>query len=200
MKGNIQLVLIFLLAIAATIALLGPIIAFATPATYRGVVQREAQARFGVPPPSPIIAAQITQESGWNPRAQSPVGAQGLMQFMPATARWVATQEAFGAVDAFNPVWSIRAGVWYDRWIYERVKGHTNCDRWAFTLSSYNGGLGWVQRRKARSEDPLDYEVTSTINPGIHPANQRENEGYAPAILYRHQPRFRSWGKTECLH
>jgi len=189
-----------LLAFMATVALLGPIVAFAqTPHPYRGAVQREAQARFGVPPPTPVIAAQIHQESGWNPKAQSPVGAQGLMQFMPATARWVATQEAFGVVDAFNPVWSIRAGVWYDRWLYERVKAKDTCDRWRFALSGYNGGLGWVYKRQKKSPSPGDYDVTSIINPGIHPANQKENEGYAARIMYRHQPRYASWGKTECL-
>lgn len=199
MRSALRLTLIILLAIGATVALLGPIFAFATPPTYRGVVLREAQARFGVPPPAPIIAAQIQQESGWNPRAQSPVGAQGLMQFMPTTARWVATQEAFGAVDSFNPVWSIRAGVWYDRWLYDRIKAKTNCDRWQFTLSAYNGGLGWVYKRRNLSKDPLDYTATARINPGIHPANQIENEHYPARIIFKHQPAYRGWGKTECL-
>lgn len=187
------------LAIAATLILLGPIVALATPAAYRGHVVREAQARFGIPSPAPVVAGQITQESGWNPRAKSPVGALGLMQFMPATAQWATVQGGFGAVDAMNPVWSIRAGVWYDRWLYDRVKGRTPCDRWQFALSAYNGGLGWVNKRKAKSDDPLDYIMTSTINPGIKPSNQHENETYAPRIMYRHQPAYRSWGKTECL-
>lgn len=197
MRRYVRVLVIGVLAILATIALLGPILAFAN--HYRSHVIRETQLRFGIPSPSPVVAGQIAQESGWNPRAQSPVGAQGLMQFMPATARWVATKEAFGAVDAFNPLWSIRAGVWYDRWLYDRVKGHTTCDRWQFALSAYNGGLGWVNRRKARSEDPLDYEATSTINPGIHPANQHENQQYPARIMYRHQPAYRGWGRVECL-
>ncbi len=192
-----RLLLLGVLAIAATITLLGPVLSLAHP--YQAHVMREAQMRFGIPSPAPVIAAQITQESQWNPKAKSPVGAQGLMQFMPATAQWAAVQGGFGVVDAFNPLWSIRAGVWYDRWLYERVKGRTTCDQWQFALSAYNGGLGWVNKRKAKSGDPLDYTTTAGINPGIHPASQTENEAYPARIMYRHQPAYRTWGRVECL-
>lgn len=166
---------------------------------YRPQITREAQLRFGIPAPVPAIAAQIQQESAWNPLAKSYVGAAGLMQFMPSTAQWAALQGGFGAVDAFNPAWSIRAGVWYDRWLYDRVAGNTDCDRWHFALSSYNGGLGWVNRRKAKSPDPGSWPVTGVINPGITPANQHENQTYSERILYKHQPMFKAWGKSTCL-
>lgn len=167
---------------------------------YRATITREANFRFGIPAPVPVIAAQIQQESAWNPYARSRVGAAGLMQFMPSTAEWAAVQGGFGTVDAFNPAWSIRAGVWYDRWLWNRIAAHnTSCDRWHFTLSAYNGGLGWVNRRQARSPDPGSWPVTGLINPGIHPANQHENQTYSERILYRHQPQFATWGKTACL-
>jgi soluble lytic murein transglycosylase-like protein len=166
---------------------------------YRAQITREAQFRFGIPAPVPAIAAQITQESGWNPTAQSRVGAQGLMQFMPTTSKWAATAGAFGTVDPLNPAWSIRAGVWYDRWLYERVKANTDCDRWMFTLSSYNGGLGYVYRRQKASSAPGDWNPTGSINPGITPANQIENQSYGPRILLKHQPAFVAWGKPTCL-
>ena len=169
------------------------------PEIYRAALTREAQLRFGIPAPVPAIAGQITQESAWNPLAGSPVGAQGLMQFMPSTAQWAAVQGGFGAVDAFNPIWSIRAGVWYDRWLYDRIaKYESDCDRWHFALSAYNGGLGWVNRRQARSPAPGNWSVTGKINPGITPGNQHENETYSERIIYKHQPRFTSWGKTTC--
>lgn len=167
---------------------------------YRATILRETQFRFGIPSPAPVIAAQITQESGWNPLAKSPVGAQGLMQFMPATAEWAAVAGAFGTVDPYNPAWSIRAGVWYDRWLYERVKADTPCDRWHFTLSAYNGGLGYVYKRQKRSQTPGSFDTTGVINPGIHPKNQEENQSYSRRILLRHQPAYRHWGKAICLN
>ena len=171
----------------------------ADPGIYRSALQREAQFRFGIPAPVPVLAGQINQESAWNPSAHSRVGAAGLMQIMPSTAQWIATQGAFGAVDALNPFWSIRAGVWYDRWLYDRVQGETECDRWHFALSSYNGGLGWAYKRQKLSPRPGSWATTGTINPGITPANQIENQSYSQRILLRHQPLFTSWGKTVCL-
>ena len=173
-----------------------------TPATkgdrYRAQITRETHARFGVPGPVPAIAGQIQQESGWNPAAQSRVGAQGLMQFMPATAAWAATTAGFGTPDPLNPAWSIRAGVWYDRWLYERIKADSECDRWMFTFSAYNGGLGLVYRRQARSHAPGLWDQTGVINPGISAGNQAENQGYGPRILHHHQPDFATWGTVTC--
>lgn len=108
---------------------------------YRQAIARETAFRFGAAAPVPVIAAQIMQESKFNPAARSQVGAQGLMQFMPATATWAGQAGVDGPVQPLNPQWSIRAGVWYDRWLWDRVKTfHTECDRWAYVLSSYNGG------------------------------------------------------------
>lgn len=166
---------------------------------YRADVIREAQFRFGIPSPAPVIAAQIQQESGWNPAATSRTGAAGLMQFMPGTAQWATTQNAWGNPDVRNPEWAIRAGVWYDRWLYDRVSADTVCDRWNFALSAYNGGLGYVYQRQKRSAMPGNYSLTGHINPGIRPDNQTENESYSPRILLKHQPRFKTWGQTVCL-
>ena len=45
-----------------------------------------------------MVAAQLAQESGWNPNATSPAGAQGIAQFMPAT--WATYGEGG---DPFDP-------------------------------------------------------------------------------------------------
>jgi soluble lytic murein transglycosylase-like protein len=168
------------------------------PPQYRPAIERATSFYFGIPAPVPVIAAQIRQESDWNPSAKSYVGASGLMQFMPATAKWAAEAGGFGLAAPLDPEWAIQAGVWYDRFLYDRVKGASACDRWAFALSAYNGGLGRVYKRQSLSETPLLWEPTTLINPGISDSNQRENQGYPRAILFKWQPLFKSYGATVC--
>lgn len=166
---------------------------------YLDDVRASAAFYFGVPAPVPVILAQITQESAWNPNAKSRVGALGLMQFMPATAKWAAQAGGFGIVAPLDPQWAIRAGTWYDRWLYDRVRApNTTCDRWMFALSAYNGGESRVRQRQALSPDPGSWDVTGTINPGIHPANQAENAHYGPRILMAIQPRYKLFGPLVC--
>lgn len=170
---------------------------------HRLALRREAQRVWGLDAPSATFAAQIHQESRWRADARSPVGALGMAQFMPATARWIGgLDEGLSSVDPINPMWSLRALVTYDKWLYDRVRGDTPCERMAFALAAYNGGLGWVNKRKARSPQPgVCLGVTCRINPGIHPANQRENQHYPEVILRRYEPlyvRSVGWGRGAC--
>lgn len=165
---------------------------------YEREIRSAGEFYFGVPAPVPIIAAQITQESNWKPDARSPVGAQGLLQFMPATAAWAAQAGGFGIAAPLDPAWSIRAGVWFNRWLYDRVRPwNTDCDRWLFTLSGYNGGEGWVRKRQAMSPDPGSWTKTSPINPGISASNQAENEQYSVRIIFG-QARYAQQGPVVC--
>jgi len=70
------------------------------PAQYRESILRSA-ARWGVPPA--LMAGQLMAESGFNPTAGSPAGAQGIAQFMPSTAA------AYGLTNPFDPVAAIDA-------------------------------------------------------------------------------------------
>ncbi|MGP5977238.1 transglycosylase SLT domain-containing protein, partial [Pseudomonas aeruginosa] len=113
---------------------------------YRRTLVRSAHAEWGLSAPIATFAAQVHQESRWRADARSPVGAQGLAQFMPGTAEWIAGlyPAALGTNQPFNPGWALRALVTYDRWLYDRNQASSECDRWAFVLSAYNGGQGWV--------------------------------------------------------
>jgi soluble lytic murein transglycosylase-like protein len=84
-----------------------------------------------------IVRAIIHAESAYNPLALSRVGAQGLMQLMPATGR------RFGVVDAFNPQQNIQGGVKYLSWLLKRFNGNL-----ALAAAGYNAGEGAVDKYK----------------------------------------------------
>nr|WP_247738535.1 transglycosylase SLT domain-containing protein [Pseudomonas aeruginosa] len=143
---------------------------------YRRTLVRSAHAEWGLSAPIATFAAQVHQESRWRADARSPVGAQGLAQFMPGTAEWIAGlyPTALGTNQPFNPGWALRALVTYDRWLYDRNQASSECDRWAFVLSAYNGGQGWVNRDRrlasASGADPLAwFDSVERFNAGARP-------------------------------
>ncbi|GAA1540820.1 transglycosylase SLT domain-containing protein [Nocardioides humi] len=91
-----------------------------------------ASARTGVP--ANLIAAVARQESGFDPRAVSSAGAQGLMQLMPGTAR------GLGVADPFDPAQAIDGGARLLRSLLDRF-GRTD-----LALAAYNAGAGAVSR------------------------------------------------------
>lgn len=167
---------------------------------HRAELKRQAHMVWGLDAPVAVFAAQIHQESLWRADARSPVGALGLTQFMPATARWMCDVDpALCSPAPLNPTWALRALVVYDRWLWQRTGADDGCERMAFTLASFNGGLGWTQKRQRMSTRPgVCLGHTCQINPGILPVNQRENEHYPRVILLQHQPLYRTWGMGLC--
>ncbi|MFP7721996.1 lytic transglycosylase domain-containing protein [Lysobacter sp. A3-1-A15] len=84
-----------------------------------------------------VVRAIIHAESAFNPNALSRVGAQGLMQLMPATAR------RFGVGNAFEPSQNIRGGVKYLAWLLKRFNGNLT-----LAAAGYNAGEGNVDKYK----------------------------------------------------
>jgi soluble lytic murein transglycosylase-like protein len=147
----------------------------------------------------------VHQESGWNPLAVSRVGAQGMAQFMPATASWWCAREGTAAADCQpqNPVWALRSLTAYDRWLWDRIKADTACDRMAMTLASYNGGLGWVLKDRklaaaAGASASRWWGQTERYNAGRSAAAFAENRGYPVRILKVLEPRYALWGAGSC--
>lgn len=167
---------------------------------YKLTLKREAHRVWGLDAPVATFAAQVHQESRWRHDARSPVGAVGLAQFMPATAGWIGGMDSLlAARDPINPTWALRALVVYDKWLHERITADSPCERMAFALSAYNGGLGWVYKRQRLSDRPgVCLGATCTLNPGVSPASQRENAHYPTAILGTFEPLYGTWGARSC--
>ena len=169
---------------------------------HRLTLKREAQLVWGLGAPVAAFAAQVHQESRWRENAHSPAGAVGLAQFMPTTTSWIGGHYAsLGDRAPTNPVWALRALVTYDKWLADRIKAADDCERMAFVLSGYNGGLGWVYKRQKLSQAPgLCLDHTCKLNPGITPASQAENQHYPEVILRKYEPLYTAagWGQGVC--
>ena len=95
-----------------------------------------------------LIAAIISQESDFNPEAESWAGAFGLMQVMPETA------DMFRITDLEDPRQNIRAGVRNLLWLEGQLKNEIVDfeERVKFVLASYNVGLGHVRDAQRLAE------------------------------------------------
>lgn len=107
--------------------------------------------------------AQGMTESGLKADVCSHVGACGLMQFMPGTAR------GMGLTDRFNAKASIRQGIRYDRRLWRQFSApRPTWDRMAFAFMSYNAGLGNVLKfQRAAVADGVDPNLFVTLAPYI---------------------------------
>ena len=82
-----------------------------------------------------LVHAVITAESGYNPRAVSRAGAQGIMQLMPDTAR------RFGVQNSFDPAQNIQGGVRYLSELLVMFNGNKE-----LAIAAYNAGENAVIR------------------------------------------------------
>jgi len=94
-----------------------------------------------------LVKAVVLAESGMDPKAESPVGACGLMQLMPATA------QELGVVDVWDPVQNISGGT---RYLAQQIGAFGDV---RLALAAYNAGPGAVREHRGIPpyEETKDY-------------------------------------------
>lgn len=116
-----------------------------------------------------LVMSLVRQESAFETRAQSPVGARGLMQLMPRTAKSLLPN--FRKNDLFNPDKNLQAGTKFLARLLKKYDGNV-----VFALAAYNAGPqavdSWIQR----------YQVSNpTLFKDLIP--YRETREYVASIL-----------------
>ena len=110
------------------------------PFDFRQTIEKQAE-KTGLP--ASLIAGIIRQESAFDPRATSPVGARGLMQLMPGTAREVSGKVgmAYAPDRLYDPQVSVRLGSTYFKEVLDGFDGNVE-----LALAGYNGGPNRIRR------------------------------------------------------
>lgn len=125
-------------------------------------------------------AAQVRQESAFNPRATSYVGARGIAQFMPGTwAQW-----GEGA-DPFDPIAGIDAQHRYMLWLEARTWDQ------AAAIAAYNAGLGNVRKAQYAASLMGVTDSRAWLRVGLPKVTGRhaaETQGYVDRIERVHVP------------
>ena len=131
--------------------------------------------------------AQAIAESGLQEDAKSGVGAQGIMQIMPATWTEIRDRSKFIQGTASDPRWNIAGGIWYDRQLFRTwVDDRTLAERLRFTFGSYNAGKGNILKAQRRATaaglDPVAWTSVATTLPEVTGGHSRETINYVERI------------------
>jgi cell wall-associated NlpC family hydrolase len=131
------------------------------PAQYIPWVIKAGSLCAAIPPA--IIAAQDQTESGWNPRAISSAGAEGIAQFLPSTfPAWDRNDDGTGNVSPFNPDDAIMAQGRYDCSLAALAQhliatGQATGTATDLALAAYNAGPGAVEAAHGIPPDAASY-------------------------------------------
>lgn len=109
-------------------------------------------------------------ESALNPKAKSPMGARGIWQFMPSTAKVYDLKITSYVDERCDPIKSTRAAAAYLKNL------HAMFNDWILAIAAYNCGPGNVKKAIARSGGKTDYWLIYNNLP-------KETRGYVPAYI-----------------
>jgi len=124
-----------------------------------------------------LVYAIMRQESAFNAEATSPAGARGLMQLMPATARFTASLEGVRGVDKgslYNPELNVALGQRFLRYLLEHPEIEGNLFRLAVAYNAGPGNLSKWDRKVQHNGDPLLF---------IESLPARETRGFVQRVL-----------------
>ena len=142
------------------------------PRTYTRILSKAAH-RVGLQPE--LVVAVARQESAFNPRAVSSVGALGLLQLMPQTALSLVSsaraKAGLSKASILNPRLNARLGSKYLAKMLRRYGGEVE-----FALAAYNAGPTAVSRWRRR-DDGISAEVF------VEEIPYRETRGYVRRVL-----------------
>jgi cell wall-associated NlpC family hydrolase len=156
------------------------------PAAYLALVQ--AAGAICQAAPAPIIAAQIDVESGWNPDAVSPSGAEGISQFLPSTwPHWSSPGQS-----PFDPTAAIPAQARYDCAIAGQLAGpqkHGQLGAASLTelmLAGYNAGPAAILSAHGIPAIPETQQYVSSIiaKAATYAASPPISGGIGPAMVH----------------
>lgn len=146
---------------------------------------RAAARKYGINPD--IFVRQIQQESGFNPLARSPAGAEGIAQFMPGTAAGL-------GINPFNPQQALDAAARYNAnnlraygGDYAKALAAYNAGGGAVNYAIAKGGKNWINFLPSETQNyiriilggktPQHFTPTPTTKPPVphsHPAGISE--------------------------
>ena len=129
------------------------------PAKYRDRIAAMAK-QYNVP--MNIMAANLNVESGWNPSAISPVGAEGLAQIMPYN------KSRLGITNSFDPDQSIEAQAKELKRLYETKQN------WPDAIAAYNTGEKWP-REQWMNRGPGNQETPKHVLKVLEAAGESGN-------------------------
>ena len=93
----------------------------------------------------------------------------------------------------------------YDQWLDKEISSTGECDQWAMILSSYNGGLTWLNRDKSLAEsngaNPKIWWDSVELYSSRDDWAMIENRNYSKKIIFEHQSIYKNWGnKYICMN
>ena len=109
---------------------------------------------------SALVYAIIKAESGYNPKAKSSAGAIGLMQIIPSTGKWIASElgEEFTEERLYDPNTNIKYGCFYLNYLFKKF------NNMGAVICAYNAGenniKSWLNENGEIIEEKINFEET----------------------------------------